>query len=167
MASINTKVVRRSNALLKYEYGRSCTYAEVTVCSSLTGALAYTAGLGSVGLLAVSPLSGLFSRLLPQPGEGPSKELQETGYFKSYTVAVGETASAPVVIARMDSGTAGDPGYKATAQMCIEASLGLALDTKKLPDVGGGVLTPAVALGNVLFDRLSSSGMTFTVDPAE
>lgn len=165
LAKYNGKVIRRSNALLNYKYGRNCSYTEVTACSSFPAALAMKAIMGSVDYLLSGPPSTTFAGLLPQPGEGPSKWVRETGYFKGFTVAVGETAAQPVVIARIDSGTTGDPGYKSTAQMCVESALGLALDTQQLPDVGGGVLTPAVALGNVLIDRLAASGMKFSVDP--
>eukprot|EP00746_Dinoflagellata_sp_MGD_P046868 gnl/MRDRNA2_/MRDRNA2_215451_c0_seq1.p1 gnl/MRDRNA2_/MRDRNA2_215451_c0~~gnl/MRDRNA2_/MRDRNA2_215451_c0_seq1.p1 ORF type:complete len:270 (+),score=51.41 gnl/MRDRNA2_/MRDRNA2_215451_c0_seq1:35-811(+) len=164
MANINAKVVRRSNALLGYKYGKRCSYSEVSACSSFSAAVATAASLGSVGLVAATPLTNLFSGFLPQPGDGPDKATRDTGYFNSFTVAIGESEKNPVVTARMGSGSAGDPGYKATAQMCIEAALCLACDSEQLPSVGGGVLTPAVAIGQALVDRLVTSGMTFSVD---
>ena len=53
-----------------------------------------------------------------------------------------------------------DPGYSGTAIMLGQAALALALDTDRLP-TGGGVLTPATALGDVLVDRLREHGFTF------
>jgi len=44
--------------------------------------------------------------------------------------------------------------------MLGQAALALALDTDRLP-AGGGILTPATALGDVLVDRLREHGFTF------
>ena len=56
----------------------------------------------------------------------------------------------------------GDPGYQATSVMLGQSALALALDTDRLPG-GGGVLTPASALGTVLADRLRAQGFTLDV----
>ena len=69
-----------------------------------------------------------------------------------------EAASPPMVIADVRSGTAGDPGYKATAQMAIESALCLALQREDC-SAEGGVLTPAAAMGDALVQRLVQSGM--------
>ena len=57
----------------------------------------------------------------------------------------------------------GDPGYAATSVMLGESALALALDEHRLPD-GGGVLTPATALGDVLADRLIAAGFEITTE---
>ena len=57
----------------------------------------------------------------------------------------------------------GDPGYAATAVMLGESALCLAADELDSP---GGVLTPAVAMGDALVERLRIAGMTLTVGPA-
>ena len=62
------------------------------------------------------------------------------------------------------SGVAGDPGYKATAQMSVEAALCLALDRGEC-EASGGVLTPAAGLGHALVARLRRSGMELGVRP--
>ena len=66
----------------------------------------------------------------------------------------------------MRSGEAGDPGYKATAQMSIEAALCLALNREEC-EPSGGVLTPAAGLGHTLVARLRRSGMELSVRALE
>jgi short subunit dehydrogenase-like uncharacterized protein len=58
----------------------------------------------------------------------------------------------------------GDPGYAATVVMLGESALCLAEDEQRLGS-GGGVLTPAVAMGEVLVERLRIAGMTLSVGP--
>ena len=56
----------------------------------------------------------------------------------------------------------GDPGYDETAKMAAETAIGLVLEPS-IPE--GGVLTPTVAGGHALINRLRLAGMTFEVDP--
>ena len=58
----------------------------------------------------------------------------------------------------------GDPGYAATAVMLGESALCLAGPDGL--DSPGGVLTPSVAMGDALVERLRIAGMTLTVGPA-
>ena len=111
-------------------------------------------------------------KVLPKAGEGPSKETRENGYFHTSTLGVGReertSKSPPMVVARISSGNAGDPGYKATAQMAIEAALTLALNREKcLAGAAGGVLTPASGMGMALVERLINSGMELSVHTVE
>ena len=53
-----------------------------------------------------------------------------------------------------------DPGYGETSRMLGEAALCLAEDSLS---PRGGVLTPAVAMGNHLVARLRKTGMTWEV----
>ncbi|OLP97867.1 Sulfate adenylyltransferase [Symbiodinium microadriaticum] len=107
--------------------------------------------------------------VLPAPGEGPSKETRDNGYFNLRAIAVGEKAlesgAAPKVVAQVKSGTGGDPGYKCTALMSVEAALCCALQKDKC-SAQGGVTTPAAGLGSVLVDRLNAAGMSLSVDAA-
>ena len=120
-------------------------------------------------LLALPPTRFLLRKtLLPAPGQGPSETLRNTGHFHSEVYAVGETPlpnrdAPPVTRAHIRSGDAGDPGYKATARMCVESALCLALERDRC-EAAGGVLTPASAMGQCLIDRLNASGMQLTVD---
>lgn len=78
--------------------------------------------------------------------------------------ARGESGKEHLVAkAHVNSGSAGDPGYRATALMSVECALCLALQRKQCSKQGG-VLTPAVALGDVLVDRLNKAGMDVGTD---
>jgi len=163
MSTINTRVVRRSNALLGYAYGRRFRYQEHMAGGrgplGAARAAAIVAGLGVlVGGLSLPPTRRLLDRLLPDPGQGPSEELRRTGFFRisiTTTTTTGRRFRATIVVQ-------GDPGYQATAEMLGEAGLALALDGPSLPDAAG-VLTPAAALGTTLTDRLRAIGHRYDV----
>jgi short subunit dehydrogenase-like uncharacterized protein len=167
MAGINTKIVRRSNALAQYPYGREFRYSEVMSFPQgprgLVRASALTAGLGMfIGMAAVGPLRSLMQRtLLPKPGEGPSRDKRESGFFEMQLVGKGTGLQGVGFTVRGRVTGKGDPGYAATARMLGESALSLALDEKA---TAGGVLTPAYALGDRLVERLRSADMTFTTE---
>jgi short subunit dehydrogenase-like uncharacterized protein len=160
MAGINTRVVRRSNALQGHAYGRRFRYREVMSAGS--GALApvragaIVAALGGlVAGMSFGPTRTVLDKILPAPGEGPSEKTQRRGF---YEIAIhGTTSSGRRYVSRVVQ--KGDPGYAATAVLLGESALCLALDGDRLPQ-GGGVLTPATAMGDVLIDRLRVSGVT-------
>lgn len=158
MASYNTRVVRRSNALTDWAYGQKFAYREVMSVGSspispvLAGVV--TGGLGAlVAGLTFPPTRFLLDKVLPAPGEGPSEKTRERGHFTAdlYTT----TESGARYTARVAA--KGDPGYKATAVMLAESALSLAVGGSDL-HAGGGVLTPAVAFGDVLTGRLREAG---------
>jgi short subunit dehydrogenase-like uncharacterized protein len=154
MATYNTRVVRRSHALL--DYGPRFRYREVSAYSNPATALAFTAGLGALaGGLTLKPTRMLLDRVLPDPGEGPSEKARAAGHFRMQVHGAGHVAT---VAAK------GDPGYAATAVMMGQSALCLALDRDRLPP-RAGVLTPATALGMPLVERLRASGMTLDVKP--
>jgi short subunit dehydrogenase-like uncharacterized protein len=161
MASINTRVVRRSNSLQDWAYGRRFRYREamgfrsgvtapVKAAGLSAATWAFTAGLGH------SASRGLLDRVLPAPGEGPSERLRRNGFFRIEIHA--RISSGARYVCRVAA--QGDPGYAATSVMLGESALCLALDREALP-ARGGVLTPATAMGPVLVDRLRAAGMTF------
>jgi short subunit dehydrogenase-like uncharacterized protein len=162
MASINTRVVRRSNALQDWAYGRGLRYREVMGFGSGPTAPLKAAGL-SGGLwalqkgLAFSPTRRLLNRVLPAPGEGPSERLRSTGFFRIEIHARASSGARYVCRVRAQ----GDPGYAATAVMLGESALSLALDDGRQ---AGGVLTPATAIGTTLVDRLRSADFAFEVE---
>ncbi len=162
MAAHNTRIVRRSNALLDWAYGPSFRYREVSAFGSRpTAALLAVGtaiGTGSVEqLMSFAPTRKLLDRALPKPGEGPSEQARESGRFKVEINA--HTTSGERVVSTI--GAQGDPGYAATAVMLSESALALALDFSDLP-ARAGVLTPATAMGEVLSERLRRAD--FTVD---
>lgn len=165
MASVNSRVVRRSNLLQDCAYGRDFRYQEQSSFRAgprglWQGAL-MTAGLGAAFAVLRSPLRRVVGRFLPQPGEGPSAEARQRGFFRARIIA--DLASG-VRIYGLVEGKA-DPGYGETAKMLAEAALCLAQDPAR-PGFEGGVLTPAAALGEHLLARLRAAGMTFSIVPA-
>ena len=163
MAPYNTRIVRRSNALLDYAYGRRFRYAEymgtgrsltAPVVSALTTAV--TAGSAALGyrLFRFLPRA-LVERIAPKPGTGPSEQVRENGYYRVETYTT--TTTGARYVATMSQ--SGDPGYKATAAMLGECGLALALDRDKLPELYG-VLTPAAAMGDALLLRYPAAGIS-------
>ena len=166
MATYNTRIVRRSNALQGWAYGRRFRYREVlsTGRSPAAPALAGATVVGLAGFgagMALPPTRYLLDRVLPAPGEGPTQKTRDNGRFRVRVHAV--TGSG----ARYDSVVAaqGDPGYAATAVMLGQSALSLALDGDRLPEAAG-VLTPATALGTALIDRLRDRGFELSAGRA-
>lgn len=163
MAPFNTRIVRRSNALQGWAYGRSLQYGEVMgVAPGPAGAViarAMALGLRAfTGAMAFPPTRKVLDRFLPVPGTGPSTSMQRAGWFHSQVTARTEDGQRYQAIAAGP----GDPGYAATAVMAGETALALALDGDRLPPAKGS-LTPATALGNVLIERLRAAGHTYQV----
>lgn len=161
MASHNTRIVRRSNALLDYRYGRDFRYREVTDCGPGPAGLAKAGALAGVLTAVVvgmsfGPTRALLDRALPAPGQGPTEAQQAAGRFVFDIETV--TTGGARYVARVAADR--DPGYSGTAVMLGETGLSLALDDL-LP--GGGVLTPASALGAPLMERLRAQGFTIDV----
>lgn len=165
MGPINTRVVRRSAALLGY--GEGFAYQEYMRFGRGPGAAVAAAGFSAAsltgqGMMKVSPLRKLVTSLAalgPSPGEGPSVEAMDGGFFRCSLIgrdAAGGSLRATVT-------DQGDPGNRATTKFVCEAALALALDEARLPR-RGGVLTPASAFGDVLIERLRAAGMTLSVD---
>ncbi|GIG36464.1 saccharopine dehydrogenase family protein [Cellulomonas pakistanensis] len=158
MAPFDAHVVRRSNALTGWAYGRGLRYAEhLDAGRGPAGLLRATALAGATALgaaaLALPPTRTLVERALPAAGDGPDAATREAGWFRHRFLAT--TASSRRYAARVQA--SGDPGYAATAVMLGEAALALALDGARLPDRAGS-LTPATALGDALVERLREQG---------
>jgi short subunit dehydrogenase-like uncharacterized protein len=161
MGSVNSRVVRRSNALQGHAYGRQFRYRELMLTGpGLVGA-AKAAGItgGLAGAFAGFAMPGfrqLLDRVLPDPGEGPSEKTREGGFFD---IDIHTTTSSGERL-RCEIRAPGDPGYKATAVMLGESALCLAFDD---PLEATGVLTPATAMGSALADRLVAAGHSYRV----
>ena len=161
MATINTKVVRRSNALAGYPYGKDFLYNEsMMVGKGFSGKMKGNMVLLSLGAAMAKPnsfLGKLVSWYLPKPGEGPNKEERENGFYKF--LFFGKTASGKTINATVKGDR--DPGYGSTCKMLGEAAVCLAKDD--LPEMAG-MLTPSTALGDHLFKRLEeSAGLKFEI----
>ena len=163
MAPYNTRIVRRSNALLGHAYGRRMRYSEVMGFSSpITGpflATGLAAGtVAGAAAMAFGPTRKVLDRVMPSPGEGPDEATRRNGHFK--IEVHGTTAGGRRVISTVAA--QGDPGYAATAVMLGQSALALALGGTSLPDASG-VLTPATGIGQVLVDRLVARGFDISV----
>jgi short subunit dehydrogenase-like uncharacterized protein len=162
MAGLNTRVVRRSNALNDWAYGRRFRYQEVTGFgagpAALVQAAAMAAGVKALTAgLAFPPSRALLGTVLPRPGQGPGEKTRRSGYFHIQIHT--RTSAGARYLGKIDA--QGDPGYAATSVMLGESALCLALDRDRLPD-RAGVLTPATAMGATLAERLKSAGHTLT-----
>ena len=165
MASINTRIVHRSNQLLGYEYGREFKYDEAMwMKDGIKGKLtsyALSAGLlGFATAMMITPSRELLSKhVLPKSGSGPSKEEQENGYFDIRLF--GQTANKDSITTKVTGDK--DPGYGSTSRMLSQAALCLAQDISK-EEVKGGFWTPASAMGDKLLARLEKhAGLSFDV----
>ena len=160
MAGINTRVVRRSNALQGWAYGRRFRYREVTgfgagPAAPLLAAVTSAALKAAEAGLAFGPSRALLGQLLPAPGQGPAKRPAARACSACRSTRAPRPGCG--TWARVEA--QGDPGYAATSVMLGESALCLALDRDRLPD-RAGVLTPATAMGAALAARLRSAGHT-------
>ncbi len=150
MAPINTKNVHRTNFLSDFPYGEDFRYDEMVVTSP--GDM----GKQAAEMLAkANPLGGEGG---PKPGEGPTKEERENGFYD--VLFLGETADGETATLGVKGDK--DPGYGSTSKMIAEAALCLAQDENKN---GGGIWTPGALMGKKLVKRLeANAGLTFTVE---
>lgn len=143
MATINTKNVHRSNALLGHAWGTDFVYDEMAVIDR-NG----------------PPPASLGGPNAPKPGEGPSKEERETGFFDILFVGIAADGR------KVRAGVTGDkdPGYGSTSKMISEAAICLVKDAAEVP---GGIWTPGAAMGGRLIKRLvDKAGLTFVDETA-
>jgi len=167
MASYNTRVVRRSNALRDWAYGRTFRYREAMSvgASPLSPVLAFGLKLGLGALvvgLSLPPTRFVLDRILPKPGEGPGERARSEGHF---TVDVFTTTTTGARY-RSRVKAKGDPGYAASAVMLGESALALVFDRDTLPPSEGGVLTPATGIGDALVTRLRAAGLEISARTA-
>jgi len=163
MGAYNQQIVQRSNYLTGWSYGQLMRYREVvTTGRGVVGfASAGAIGLGTaafVGAMSFAPTRAILDRVLPAPGTGPGSDAVDHGRFV-LDVDVYPVEGQPM---RARVAAPFDPGYGGTGIMLAESALSLALD--ELPD-RAGVLTPMVAMGEKLAERLRAHRFTLTVSP--
>ena len=170
MAACNTRIVRRSRALLQ-DVPASFAYFEVMTCGrtllGLVIACVCSYGFLLGGLLLLPPVRTFLMWMLPA-GTGPSKANQLSGRWRATVTAEGSAggrASGEAVA------VAQDPGYRSTAMMASQVALSVleVVDAEvrgervKGTYLGGGVLTPTSACGTLLVERFAKHGVTFDV----
>jgi short subunit dehydrogenase-like uncharacterized protein len=163
MATVNTRVVRRTHALLGYPWGKSFRYHEAVRTAPGVGGWLKAASVtgGLAGLFTFASFGGTRSLLeryvLPKPGTGPDRKARENGFFN--LLQIGELPDGATISGKITGDR--DPGYGSTSKMLSEAAVCLAFDDTG-PD--GGVLTPAAAMAAPLLERLrKNAGLTFDV----
>ena len=147
MAPINTKNVHRTNFLLGEAYGADFVYDEMMVAPGI-------GEMGKAAAEAIARMNPLSSDKGPKPGEGPSPEERDAGFYD--LLFIGEGANGE----RIDCVVTGDkdPGYGSTSKMIAETALCLVEDVAG----EGGIWTPGALMGKVLADRLQAkAGLTF------
>ena len=148
MAPINTKNVHRSNALMDHLYGEDFCYNEMWIQGPGEEGKAAAEFVGSMNPLADAPA----------PGEGPSKESRENGNYDVLFCADLTDGSSLHASVSGDM----DPGYGSTSKMIAESALCLVNDCAEL---GGGIYTPAPAMGEKLITRLqANAGLSFKIE---
>ncbi|MEP5937561.1 MAG: saccharopine dehydrogenase NADP-binding domain-containing protein [Erythrobacter sp.] len=149
MAPINTKNVHRTNFLLGHPYGEDFVYDEMMLTSP-----------GEAGKAAANAVAEMmknpFGAKPPKPGEGPTKEERENGFYDVLFVADMPDGES------LHYGVKGkyDPGYGSTSRMISETGIAL-LNS----DAEGGIGTPGSFLGEALVDRLQEhADLSFAVE---
>ena len=152
MAAINTRNVHRSNFLLQHAYGTDFVYDEMLIT-----------GPGEKGEAIANAVAGdksLGSDKGPKPGEGPSREERENGFYDVLFLGTDDAGNSLRVGVKGDR----DPGYGSTSKMISEAAVCLLQDATATP---GGIWTTAPALGDKLIARLqANAGLGFAVESA-
>jgi short subunit dehydrogenase-like uncharacterized protein len=168
MGPMNTRVVRRSAALFARwgeSYGDGFHYQEYTrfgpPLAHAKAAFVTALMAGFDRAMAGAPSRALMSRVLPKPGEGPSRKTMDRGWFECMLLGTAQDGRRVRGAMRHE----GDPGNRATVRFVCESALALALDGSRLPGgvARGGLLTPATGLGDVLASRLRESGMAIEI----
>jgi len=150
MAAINTRNVHRTNFLLDHAYGQDFVYDEMVLTGPGDG--------GEAAAKAVAGDTSLGGEGGPKPGEGPSKEEREAGFYDVLFIAESDDGE------RVMAGVTGDkdPGYGSTCKMIAESAICLVRD---IPDASGGILTPGAVMAAPLIERLkANAGLTFTLE---
>ncbi|MEW4467210.1 saccharopine dehydrogenase NADP-binding domain-containing protein [Parasphingorhabdus sp. JC815] len=150
MATINTKNVHRTNYLLDFPYGKDFKYDEMIVTSP--------GDIGKQAAEMIAKANPLGGDDAPKPGEGPTPEQRENGYYD--LLFLGETAdgNSASLCVKGDK----DPGYGSTSKMIAESALCIALDGNAY---GGGIWTPGALMGEKLTKRLEkNAGLSFTIE---
>lgn len=167
MAPINTRVVRRSRALAAEageDYGRDFQYQEFWDPGgpvSMVPAAAVAWSLAMYRMMAGVPNAAeLLAPLAPAGARVRVQGDQPHDFFRSLYVATAADGSK----AWAEIAGAGDPSNGATAKIVCECALALVLERDPPPggERRGGILTPAVALGTPLANRLREVGMNVT-----
>ncbi|WP_330308971.1 MULTISPECIES: saccharopine dehydrogenase NADP-binding domain-containing protein [unclassified Streptomyces] len=153
LPTIDAQVVQRSARALE-RYGPDFRYRHYAAVERLPFAVGGVAAVSAVFAAAQLPPARRWLSDRVKPGDGPSASRRAKSWFSVRFVGEGGGRRVFTEVA------GGDPGYDETAKMLAESALSLAFDD--LPKTSGQV-TPAVAMGDALMERLREAGITFRV----
>ena len=166
MATINTKNVHRTNFLKGQAWGADFVYDEMMLTGEgakgekrAKAAKRFDTIQGA--LLGFAPTRALLRQFaLPKPGQGPTKEQRETGFYD--VLFTGETKDGRAMRGAVKGDK--DPGYASTSKMISESAMCLARDVGR-DETAGGVWTPGAAMGGKLISRLeANAGLRFALE---
>jgi len=150
MATINTKNVHRSNFLAGQAYGSGFVYDEMMVAPGIGEA----AKAAAEAIAKASPIGGEGG---PKPGEGPSREEREAGFYELWFIAEMPGGERLKAVVKGDR----DPGYGSTSKMITESALCLLRDITPQ----GGIWTAGGLMAEPLRKRLeANAGLSFTIE---
>jgi trans-enoyl reductase len=162
MGPYNTRIIRRSNALQDWIYGRQFRYSEAmslgrsfaapVASAAVTGALAGAFGLGNRYFRRLP--RRFVERITPKPGSGPGEAARKRGHYTVETYTTTTTGARYMATFAQNS-----DAYQGTSVLLGESGLALALDRDRLSELRG-VLTPAAAMGDALLARLPAAGVS-------
>ena len=159
MAGINTKIVRRSNALSNFHYGKDFTYEEAMIAGKgLKGLIKAAISVLPLAIVSINPNSFVkkfIDYFMPKPGEGPGIKNREQGFYNlRFFIKLKDNSMA---LAKVIGDR--DPGYGSTSKILAESALCLAFDN--LPS-NYGIVTPSYSMGDKLLKRLrENAGLSF------
>ena len=159
MAGINTKIVRRSNALSNFHYGKDFTYEEAMIAGKgLKGLIKAAISVLPLAIVSINPNSFIkkfIDYFMPKPGEGPGIKNREQGFYNlRFFIKLKDNSMA---LAKVIGDR--DPGYGSTSKILAESALCLAFDD--LPS-NYGIVTPSYSMGDKLLKRLrENAGLSF------
>jgi len=160
MEAINSRIVHRTNALLSNQYGTEFLYSEAMLLKSALAGKTMGIALTLFNLASALPPSRwlLENWILPKPGQGPSEQEQQQGYFDLRFY--GQTKNGNKLTLKVTGDR--DPGYGSTAKMLAQAALCLRFD---VADKNGGFWTPASIMAQPLAQRLQTyAGINIEVE---
>ncbi|MBB1254440.1 saccharopine dehydrogenase NADP-binding domain-containing protein [Streptomyces sp. OF3] len=157
LPTIDTAIVGRSAAGLD-RYGPDFTFRYALALRALPTAVGAVAAAGALAAAAQVPPVRRWISGRVAPGQGPDPARRAASWFSLRLVGRGGGTTVRTEV------RGGDPGYDETARILGESALCLAFDD--LPKVAGQ-LTPSVAMGERLIERLERAGLTFRVAAVE
>lgn len=167
MGAINSKVVYKSASIFREKespYARSIAYSEHSSLGKWYNPVSFLfISLMLISLTILGPqkwFRTFLKKIMPAPGEGPSEEQIENGFFKMKAIAHDSNGNTHTLTMSYP----GDPGNKSTVFFLCESALCLAQSETIAADMSSGFLTPASAFGKKLALHLQERGLQIKID---